>query len=291
MKGRITVLCENSVGPLSGTLGEHGFAALIEPSDGEPLLFDTGQGLTLLHNARRMNKDLSKVVQVVISHGHYDHTGGLKLLLDECGPKLVYSHPFVFKPRYRVKDNGEWYPITIPASREELETAGATFDLSTEFRAIAPGISLTGEVPRVTDFETGDQGLYCDSAGQELDITPDDQSLLLETGKGFVLVLGCCHAGLVNTVEHVAAMTGRRDIYAVIGGTHLGLCSLEQIARTVKALRNLGIKKTGRQPLHRVCRFSASGAGTAERISDRHGWVYAGSVALQKSFWGKERTR
>ena len=243
MNYRITVLCENSVGPLSGTLGEHGFAALIEPAGGEPLLFDTGQGFTLLHNARRMNKDLTRVGQVVISHGHYDHTGGLKPLLEECGPKLVYSHPSVFKPRYRVKDNGEWYPITIPASREELEAAGASFDLSKEFRTIAPGICLTGEVPRVTDFESGDQGLYCDSDGQEFDNTPDDQSLLLETEKGFVLILGCCHAGLVNTVEHVAAMTGRRDMYAVIGGTHLGFCSLEQIAKTVKALRNMGIKK------------------------------------------------
>ena len=99
MKGRITILCENSVGPLSETLGEHGFSALIEPSGGEPLLFDTGQGLTLLHNARRMNKDLSLVKQVVISHGHYDHAGGLKPLLDECGAKQVYSHPSIFRSR------------------------------------------------------------------------------------------------------------------------------------------------------------------------------------------------
>ena len=243
MKTRITILCENSVGPLSGTLGEHGFSALIEPSDGDPLLFDTGQGLTLLHNARRMNKDLSRVRQVVISHGHYDHAGGLMPLLDECGTKQVYCHPSVFNPRFRVKDTGECYPIGIPASREELEVAGATFDFSKGFRVIAPGISLTGEVPRVTDFETGDQGLYNDCTGQELDNTPDDQSLVLETGKGLVLVLGCCHAGVVNTVEHVAYMTGRRDFYAVIGGTHLGFCSQEQIGKTVAALRTLGLKK------------------------------------------------
>jgi 7,8-dihydropterin-6-yl-methyl-4-(beta-D-ribofuranosyl)aminobenzene 5'-phosphate synthase len=240
---RITVLCENSVGPISGTLGEHGFSALIEPAAGEPLLFDTGQGLTLLHNARRMNKDLSRVGQVVISHGHYDHCGGLKPLLDECGGKRVYGHPEVFRSRYRVKDTGECFAIGMPLERAELEAAGAAFDLSTEFRTIAPGISLTGEVPRVTVFESGDQGLYCDCTGQEQDSTPDDQSLVLETEKGLVLILGCCHAGLVNTVEHVAYMTGRRDIYAVIGGTHLGFCSQEQIGMTVAAIRNLGIKK------------------------------------------------
>jgi 7,8-dihydropterin-6-yl-methyl-4-(beta-D-ribofuranosyl)aminobenzene 5'-phosphate synthase len=240
---RITILCENSVGPLSGTLGEHGFSALVEPSNGDPLLFDTGQGLTLLHNARRMNKDLSRVRNVVLSHGHYDHAGGLKPLLEECGAKQVYAHPAVFKSRYRVKDTGECYPISMLFGQTELEALGATFDLSKEFRTIAPGIHLTGEVPRVTDFETGDQGLYCDCTGRDLDSTPDDQSLVVETGKGLVLVLGCCHAGLVNTLEHVAYLTGRRDIYAVIGGTHLGFCGQEQIAQTVAALRKLGIKK------------------------------------------------
>ncbi|MDD2898735.1 MAG: MBL fold metallo-hydrolase [Desulfuromonadaceae bacterium] len=243
MTVRITILCENSVGPLSGTLGEHGFSALIEPSGGDPLLFDTGQGLTLLHNARRMNKDLSLVKRVVISHGHYDHAGGLKPLLLECGAKQILAHPAVFQSRYRVKDTGECYPISIPASREELQALGATFDISKDFRAIAPGIFLTGEVPRVTDFETGDQGLYCDCAGQEPDITPDDQSLVVESDSGLVLVLGCCHAGVVNTVQHVATMTGRRDIYAVIGGTHLGFCSQEQLGKSIVELRKLGLKK------------------------------------------------
>ncbi len=243
MKGRITILCENSVGPLSGTLGEHGFSALIEPTEGDPLLFDTGQGLTLLHNAGRMNKDLSLVKQVVISHGHYDHSGGLMPLLEQCGAKQVLGHPSLFRSRYRVKDTGECYPIAIPASREELEQRGAAFDLSKEFRAVAPGIFLTGEVPRVTDFETGDQGLYCDCSGQEPDSTPDDQSLVLETEKGLVLIMGCCHAGFVNTVEHVAYMTGRRDIYAVVGGTHLGFCSQQQLAMTIAAVRTIGIKK------------------------------------------------
>lgn len=243
MKTRITVLCENSVGPISGTLGEHGFSALIEPEGGVPLLFDTGQGLTLLHNARRMNKDLSKVKQVVISHGHYDHAGGLKPLLEECGPKVVYGHPDIFKPRFRVKDAAECYPIGIPVGRDELESAGATFDLSKDFREVASGIFLTGAVPRVTAFEIGDQGLYCDCGGKAPDNTPDDQSLLLETGKGLVLVLGCCHAGLINTLEHVANMTGRRDVYAVIGGTHLGFCGQEQLGATIAALRGMGIRK------------------------------------------------
>lgn len=243
MTFRITILCENSVGPISGTLGEHGFAALIEPSGGEPILFDTGQGATLLHNARRMNKDLTKVAGVIVSHGHYDHAGGLLPLLQECGPKQVYGHPAIFRPRHRVKDTGECLAIGIPHSRTILEEAGADFNLSAAFREIAPGISLTGEVPRATAFETGDQGLYCDCTGQDVDSTPDDQSLILDTDKGLVVLMGCCHAGLINTLEHVAYTMGRRDVYAVIGGTHLGFCGQEQLEMTIRALKEWGIQK------------------------------------------------
>jgi 7,8-dihydropterin-6-yl-methyl-4-(beta-D-ribofuranosyl)aminobenzene 5'-phosphate synthase len=243
MKFRITVLCENSVGPISGTLGEHGFSALIEPAHGTPLLFDTGQGLTLLHNARRMNRDLTVVRHVVLSHGHYDHCGGLLPLVTECGPKQVHVHPDIFTPRFRIKDTGEFYPIGMPHGLAQLEDAGAAFSISKEFFEISPGIFLTGEVPRVTPFETGDQGLYCDCTGQDLDTTPDDQSLVLETELGLVVLLGCCHAGLVNTLEHIAYLTGRRDIYAVIGGTHLGFCGQNQLEMTISALKNWGVQK------------------------------------------------
>jgi 7,8-dihydropterin-6-yl-methyl-4-(beta-D-ribofuranosyl)aminobenzene 5'-phosphate synthase len=243
MRFRITILCENSVGPIAGTLGEHGFAALVEPAGAAPLLFDTGQGLTLLHNARRMNKDLSQVAGVVISHGHHDHAGGLMPLLQEYGPRKVYGHPAIFRSRHRVKDNGECWPICIPNERKELELAGADFDLSADFREIAPQIYLTGEVPRATAFETGDQGLYCDCTGQEIDTTPDDQTMILETGRGLVVVMGCCHAGVVNTLEHVAYSLGRRDIFAVIGGTHLGFCGQEQLELTIDALKSWGVQK------------------------------------------------
>jgi 7,8-dihydropterin-6-yl-methyl-4-(beta-D-ribofuranosyl)aminobenzene 5'-phosphate synthase len=243
MNYRITVLCENSVGPISGTLGEHGFAALIEPSAGESVLFDTGQGLTLLHNARRMNKNLSAVGTVAISHGHFDHAGGLMPYLQEYGSRRVCGHPGIFNRRYRVKDTGECFPIGIPHARETLEGAGALFDLSPVFRELAPGVHLSGEIPRATTFESGDRGLYCDGAGQEVDPTMDDQSLVLETGKGLVILLGCCHAGMINTLEHIACSTGRRDVYALIGGTHLAFCSQEQMEKTIQTIKGWGISK------------------------------------------------
>lgn len=243
MSVRITILCDNSVGSISGTLGEHGFAALIEQTGEKPLLFDTGQGLTLLHNAARMNKALASVNKVVLSHGHYDHSGGLLPLLQATGGKEIFAHDAIFSPRHRVKDCGESYPIGMPFERSVYEEAGAQFNLSRSFREIVPGIMLTGEVPRVTAFEKGDQGLYCDCSGQVADRTPDDQSLIIDTKKGLVLLLGCCHAGLVNTLEHIAKQLGRRDLYVLIGGTHLGFCSQEQLDRSIVALKKSGVSK------------------------------------------------
>ncbi len=242
MKYRITILCENSVGPVSGTLGEHGFSALVEWSDGA-LLWDTGQGLTLLHNAQRMNRDLHSLKYVALSHGHYDHSGGLLPLLRTCGSKQIFGHPAIFTPRYRHKDTGESLSLGMPYPREYLEGQGASFDLSEQFREILPNLYLTGHVPRVTDFETGDTGLFTDTCGCTRDLFDDDQSLVIATGKGLVVLLGCCHAGLINTLEHIAVKTGRRDIHAVIGGTHLGFCSGDQLETTIKELRKWQINR------------------------------------------------
>ena len=102
---------------------------------------------------------------------------------------------------------------------------------------------MTGQVLRTTDFETGDSGLYLDTCGCNRDPFDDDQSLVITTDKGLVVLLGCCHAGLINTLEHIADKTGRRDIYAVIGGTHLGFCTGQQLDKTVVVLKQWQIKK------------------------------------------------
>lgn len=242
MSTRITILCENSVGPVSGTLGEHGFSALVE-WEGGSLLFDTGQGLTLLHNAQRMSKNLHAVGQVALSHGHYDHAGGLLPLLRTCGPKRIYGHPAIFTPRYRHKDTGESLSLGMPYPREYLEGQGACFDLSEQFREIAPNIYLTGQVARRTDFENGDNGLFLDCCGATRDPFDDDQSLVITSDKGLVILLGCCHAGLINTLEHVTAQLGRRPIYAVLGGTHLGFSSPTQLDQTIRLLADWRIQK------------------------------------------------
>ena len=241
-KLRITILCENGTGPVSGTLGEHGFAALVE-SENFRLLFDTGQGETLLHNAMRMNKNLHTVGQVAISHGHCDHTGGLLPLLRTCGAKEVFAHPGIFAHRYRVKDSGESLPIGIPYNEAFLRGMGAGFNLGERFREIAPGVFLSGEVPRKTGFEEGGSGLYCDDSGCMPDPLLDDQTLIICSEKGLVLLFGCCHAGMINTIQYAIAKTGITNIYAVMGGSHLGYCSSIQLENTIKFLRGYGIRK------------------------------------------------
>ncbi len=258
MRYRITILCDNTVGPLAGTLGEHGFAALVEWNGGS-LLFDTGQGDTLLHNALRMNRDLHRVGTVALSHGHYDHTGGLLPLLRNCGGKDILAHPAVFSRRYRVKDTGESIPIGIPYDEPFLRGLGGRFTLSPTFQEVAPGVFLTGEVPRRARFEEGDTGLCCDDAGCMPDPVHDDQSLVIRTGKGLVLVLGCCHAGLINTIEHSRNQTGVPEIYAVIGGTHLGFCGAPQLDETIRALRSYNIRK--------ICPGHCTGFTVAARLS------------------------
>jgi 7,8-dihydropterin-6-yl-methyl-4-(beta-D-ribofuranosyl)aminobenzene 5'-phosphate synthase len=227
---------------LAGTLGEHGFAALVEHGGGA-LLFDTGQGETLLHNARRMNRDLCGVGKVALSHGHYDHTGGLLPLLQACGGKEILAHPGLFARRYRVKDTGESTPIGIPYPEELLRRHGGAFNFSEAFREIGPGLYLTGEVPRRNPFERGDSGLFCDDAGCRVDPIRDDQSLIIRSGRGLVLVLGCCHAGLVNTIELALERSGMEEVYAVLGGTHLGFCSPAQLDETVRGLRAYKVRK------------------------------------------------
>jgi len=240
-----------------GTLGEHGFAALIERA-GDSILFDTGGGLTLLPNAQRMNLDLRRVGQVVLSHGHYDHTGGLWPLLQNCGPKRVLAHPGLFARRYAIRE-GVSRSIGIPFSEEFLAGQGASFSYSDAFREVAPGIFLTGEVPRLSAFEAGDDGLFCDSTGCRSDSVPDDQSLVLVTRKGLLLVLGCCHAGVINTVALARQRTGVDRLYGVIGGCHLGFSSEAQLEGTVGALKSHGVKK--------ICAGHCTGFAASARLA------------------------
>ena len=244
MKTKITILCENSVGIPFGGIGEHGFACFIETDHGN-YLFDTGQGLGINQNAMFLKKNLASIKAIMISHGHYDHTGGLPQVLAQRGPVPVYAHPEIFIERF-------WgdarRAIGIPFRRSTLESLGADFRFSKEMVEVGPGLFLTGEIPRHTTYETGDPNMVAvTESGQELRLDPinDDLSLVIDSDKGLIVVLGCAHAGMVNILDYVREKFSRDRIYAVIGGTHMGFSGDQQFAETLKVIDRYQIEKLG----------------------------------------------
>jgi 7,8-dihydropterin-6-yl-methyl-4-(beta-D-ribofuranosyl)aminobenzene 5'-phosphate synthase len=243
MEMRLTVLCDNAVLPQLGLVAEHGFACLVETGSGR-YLFDTGQGLALVNNARILDRELNNLQAIVLSHGHYDHAGGLPEALHRSGPVEVIAHPDLFSERYRSAGAQRRF-IGLPYRREYLESLGARFRLVRDWTAIGPQVAVTGEVPRRAGA-AGDRGLIAVRDGQSgPDPLADDLSLVVTTAKGVVVVLGCAHAGLVNILRRVGEKTGQKRIYAVLGGTHLGFAGEAEFEEAVAALDEFGVEKIG----------------------------------------------
>jgi 7,8-dihydropterin-6-yl-methyl-4-(beta-D-ribofuranosyl)aminobenzene 5'-phosphate synthase len=238
---KITVVCENTVGTPAGLTGEWGLAMLVE-TGGKKILFDTGERGEVVNNAASLGADLRAVDALVLSHGHYDHTGGLRSFLRCRGRLPVYAHPGLFAPHY-VSLNGDSF-IGVPYRREELASLGADFVFVREPVEIAPGLFVSGEVPRTTDFEEGDGRLFCPDAGGNKTADPlaDDMSLYCVLPEGLLIILGCAHAGVVNIVRHARQVTGVDRVYGIIGGTHLGPVRDAQREATIAFLKELDLK-------------------------------------------------
>ena len=245
MELKITILCENSVILPFGLIGEHGFAAYVE-YENRVFLFDTAQGKGLLNNSRLLKKDLRNIEFLYLSHGHYDHTLGIPDLLSIKSPLTIYGHPDIFKDRVWMINNNKKF-IGMPFKREFLEGLGAIFSLSKEFTQIDKGIYSSGEIIRKTSFEKIDAGMKIIDDNNNLvdDNILDDYSLAINTSKGLVIILGCAHSGIINIINHFVEKTGTNDIYAVLGGTHLGFASDLQIEETIKTIEKYNIKKLG----------------------------------------------
>ena len=244
MKITITVVCENCVFHRPGALAEHGLSIFMETDCGNYLL-DTGSGKTVVNNALVLGLDLKTIKGLIMSHHHWDHTGGLGPVLDLKGVVDIYAHPDFFKESYNI-GGGKVRYIGVPYPRPLLEGKGAMFKLSNEFRQIESGMWLTGEVPRRTDYELGDKNQVLKSSeGYVKDDIRDDQSVVIETEKGLFIILGCCHSGIINTLSYIVEKMGRRRIHAVIGGTHLGPVSDEQKEKSIDALKAFDIERIG----------------------------------------------
>jgi 7,8-dihydropterin-6-yl-methyl-4-(beta-D-ribofuranosyl)aminobenzene 5'-phosphate synthase len=247
MKLRITILSENLVGNLVGS-GEHGFSAFIETDEGN-FLFDTGSGHSIVANSLILNKDLRSIRKIFLSHGHYDHTGGLPEVLKLRGNVDVHAHPHVFLDRIAVLKENEKETrrfVGIPFKKCYLGSLGANFILNTDFIQVEEGLFLTGEVPRKTPFEKPDPRLFAEMDGKTTqDIFLDDQSLILDTEKGLILILGCAHSGAINIINHVINKIGKEKFYAILGGTHLDFLTPEQLEESIKSLKKMEVEKIG----------------------------------------------
>jgi 7,8-dihydropterin-6-yl-methyl-4-(beta-D-ribofuranosyl)aminobenzene 5'-phosphate synthase len=247
MKTRITILCENLVGKRVG-LGEHGFSAFIEKDEGN-YLFDTGGGRSIVANSLTLNKDLKSIRKIFLSHGHYDHTGGLSEVLKVKGKVDVHAHPHVFLDRIAVlKEEGRETKrfIGIRYKKRYLESLGANFIFNTDFTEMEKGLFLTGEVPRKTSFEKPDPRLFSEIDGTTThDLFLDDQSLILETEKGLIVILGCAHSGMINIFNHIMEKTKKEKFYAILGGTHLDFLTPEQLEASITFLKEMKIDKIG----------------------------------------------
>ena len=268
----ITCVVDNAVCDHSSFWGEHGLAFLIE-TEGGRVLFDTGQsGTVLLHNLELLGIEPKTINTLAISHAHYDHTGGLPALLDrgsvgDLRPTGIplYAHPDLLRQRFSRRE-GALKSVGLPLTEEELSQR-LTLRLNAEPTEILPGVWTTGEITDRPEPEGRSvHHLIRGPGGWEPDPYRDDMALVLETDEGLVVLCGCCHAGLLNTLAHVRRTFGT-GITALIGGTHLLHADEAHLRRVIEVLRELGAPRLHLNHCTGLQAYVALAQAFGERVS------------------------
>ncbi|MBN1928422.1 MAG: MBL fold metallo-hydrolase [Chlorobiaceae bacterium] len=255
---KLTILTDNHAAP--GLACEHGFAVLIETADRQ-ILFDTGQLEALDANCRALGIDLSGIDAIVLSHGHYDHTGNLAEVLRIADKATIYLHPAALVERYSIR-NGKPKPIDMPDEAKQAidKLPKERIVWVSEPTRLTDGVFLTGPVPRQTSFEDTGGPFFFDPNGNTPDPIEDDLSLWIEEPEGLTVLAGCCHSGIVNTLDYIESLTGPKRITRLIGGMHLSAASEERLSRTVEALK--------KRDIGRLIPCHCTGQVAAERFAE-----------------------
>lgn len=245
-------------------LAEHGFAALIDLDGEKRILWDAGMThVVLLENMRRMEIDPRTIDAIALSHGHPDHTAAVAEVLRAIGARPeprrwdkdvplaevdawvrehrvpLVVHPAVFRERWGVRRDGSRYGPNPPPPRAEWEAAGAEIIVSAGPYKLGPGCATTGAVARRSFEKAGTPSTrrYRDGDALVRDLMEDDQALIINVrGKGLVVVAGCAHSGIVNTVNQAREISGVDRVWAILGGFHLAPAPDEDVQRTIDEL-------------------------------------------------------
>ncbi len=246
-------------------LAEHGFAALVDLDDGAArILWDAGiTSVALLWNMEKLKIDPASIHKIALSHGHGDHTAAVTAVLQamELRPDFrkwekgtnraemsryaagrrvpVIAHPAAFRERWGTDQDGAYWGPILPPPRAEWEAAGAEVVLSEGPAELGPGCWTTGPVPRRAGEPTGVPPRLLHREGEDFlpDHIEEDQSLVVNVkDKGLIVLTGCAHSGITNTVEHARAISGVERVWAILGGFHMGRLSEEELEKTVETL-------------------------------------------------------
>ena len=222
----------------AGLVEEHGFSVWIEVS-GHRILFDTGQGKALIPNAAMLGCDLKRIDMLVLSHGHYDHSGAISQVLQIAPDIKMFCHAASFLPRYSIRPGETPRNISMNLSDKEaiLDISANRVHWVTAPHRIIPDVGISGTIPRIHPKEDTGGPFFLDPEGRHPDLIKDDMSMWIHTDRGLIIITGCCHAGLINTVEHIRSVSGVDKVFGVIGGLHLVNASRERLEATCSALR------------------------------------------------------
>lgn len=242
---KITTLIENKEGDVENLDTEHGISLYIEVND-KKILFDTGQSGNFIKNAKKLGVDLNHIDYVVLSHGHYDHSGGFEKLAREFSTDFeLFIGKGFFNKKYSMMAgeymyNGNFFDISF------LEENNINFEyVDEDIKSISEDIMIITNFDRDPRYENINQTMYLkDGENYILDKFTDEISLVIDTDKGLVVVVGCSHPGIVNMLETIKKRLGK-DIYMLVGGTHLIKEDHEKINSVIEYFKDNEIQQIG----------------------------------------------